>query len=283
MTGRGSNSYSKVNSPNRSVEKPLETRRYAKERDRSMAFLLKADPMRRSSILRRAKTRLDAVKERLYQKRTERDIFWLAKRIICYNNYRPFKFVEIGVFKGDTAVSIIKLVQKYSVKVEYVGFDLFEDIEEFFESHQTDRAYYDTDEYPYWEFKSGEHALARVSRKVNSVLDKRCFSLIKGNSNITVPMHITEICTANMIFIDGCHDYEIVSKDWQNVSKTIERNSDVIIIFDDSTYEGVSVLRREIESSAMYKVFTLNFNQFFVVHNTSRFARILPPQPVFSS
>jgi hypothetical protein len=254
----------------------------AKEGGRSVAFLLKAGPMSRSVILR-AKTRLDAVKERLYQKRAERDIFWLAKRIICYNNYRPFKFVEIGVFKGDTAVSIIKLVQKYSVKVEYVGFDLFEDIEEFFESHQTDRAYYDTDEYPYWEFKSGEHALARVSRKVNSVLDKRCFSLIKGNSNITVPMHITEICTANMIFIDGCHDYEIVSKDWQNVSKTIERNSDVIIIFDDSTYEGVSVLRREIESSAMYKVFTLNFNQFFVVHNTSRFARILPPQPVFSS
>jgi hypothetical protein len=119
MTGRGSNSYSKVNSPNRSVEKPLETRRYAKERDRSMAFLLKADPMRRSSILRRAKTRLDAVKERLYQKRTERDIFWLTKRIICYNNYRP---VEIGVFKGDTAVSVIQLVQKYSVKVEYVIF-----------------------------------------------------------------------------------------------------------------------------------------------------------------
>jgi hypothetical protein len=132
----------------------------AKEGDRSVAFLLKAGPMSRSFILR-AKTRLDAVKERLYQKRTERDIFWLAKRIICYNNYRPFKFVEIGVFKGDTAVSIIKLVQKYGVKVEYVGFDLFEDIEEFFESHQADRAYYDTDEYPYWEFKSGEHALSQ--------------------------------------------------------------------------------------------------------------------------
>jgi hypothetical protein len=55
----------------------------------------------------------------------------------------------------------------------------------------------------------------------------------------------------------------IVSKDWQNISKTIERNRDVVIIFDDSTYEGVSVLRREIESSALYKVFTLNFNQFF--------------------
>jgi hypothetical protein len=254
----------------------------AKEGDRSMVFLLKAGPMSRSFILR-AKTRLDAVKERLYQKGAERDIFWLVKRIICYNNYRPFKFIEIGVFKGDTAVSIIQLVQKYGVKVEYVGFDLFEDIEEFFDSHQTDRAYYDTDEYPYWEFKSGEHALARVSRKVSSILDKRCFSLIKGNSNITVPMHITEICTANMIFIDGCHDYEIVSKDWQNISKTIERNSDVVIIFDDSTYEGVSVLRREIESSALYKVFTLNFNQFFVVHNTFRFARILSPQPIFSS
>jgi hypothetical protein len=60
-----------------------------------------------------------------------------------------------------------------------------------------------------------------------------------------------------MIFIDGCHDYEIVSKDWQNISKTMERNSDVVILFDDSTYEGVSVLRREIESSALYKYLPL--------------------------
>ena len=121
---------------------------------------------------------------------------------------------------------------------------------------------------PYLEFKSVEHALAKVSRKLNPVLDSRCFY---------------EVRTANIIYIDGCHDYEIVSKDWQNISKTIDRNSDVVIIFDDSTYEGVSVLRREIESSALYKVFTLNFNQFFVVHSASRFARILSPQPIFSS
>jgi len=244
-------------------------------------FPLKAGPITRSFILRRTKTRLDSVKERLYQKSTERDIFWLTKRIICHNNYRPFKFIEIGVFKGDTAVSIITLVQQYRVKVEYVGFDLFDDIDEFFESHQAERALYD--ELPYFEFKSGEHALAKVSRKLNSILDKRCVSLIKGNSNITVPANITAICNANMIYIDGCHDYDIVSKDWQNISQTIELNSDVVIIFDDSTYEGVSILRREIESSAIYKVFTLNYNQFFVVHNTSKFTRIFSSQPIFSS
>ena len=60
-----------------------------------------------------------------------------------------------------------------------------------------------------------------------------------------------------MIYIDGCHDYEIVSRDWQNISQTIAVNSDVVIIFDDSTYEGVSILRREIESSAIYKVLSL--------------------------
>src|SRR5262245_17471658 len=245
-------------------------------------FLLTAGPISRSFILR-AKTRLASVKERLYQTRTERDIFWLAKTIICHNNYRPFKFVEIGVFKGDTAVSIIKLAQKHRVKVEYVGFDLFDDIDAFFDLHQTDRALYDTDEYPYWEFKSGEHALAKVTRKVTSILDKRCVSLIKGNSNITVPTHINDICNANMIYIDGCHDYEIVSRDWQNISQTIVVNSDVVIVFDDSTYEGVAKLRREIESSAIYKVFTLNLNQFFVIHHTSKFARIFSSPLIFSS
>jgi len=52
---------------------------------------------------------------------------------------------------------------------------------------------------PYLEFKSVEHALAKVSRKLNPVLDSRCFY---------------EVRTANIIYIDGCHDYEIVSKDW---------------------------------------------------------------------
>ena len=86
-----------------------------------------------------------------------------------------------------------------------------------------------------------------------------------------------------MIYIDGCHDYEIVSRDWQNISQTIAVNSDVVIIFDVSTYEGVAKLRREIESSVIYKVFTLNFEQFFVIHHTSKFARIFSSQPIFSS
>jgi hypothetical protein len=176
--------------------------------------------------------------------------------------------VEIGVFKGDNAVSIIQLVKSFNVEVRYLGFDLFEDIDHFFDSHPAD------DEYPYWEFTSGAHAVDKVSAKISCILNSRYFSLIKGDSTITVPAYLDEIYNASVIYIDGCHDYDVVSKDWRNICQIVESNPDVVIVFDDTTYEGVNKLRREIELSSLFKVVTLNYNQFFVVSNKSKFTRI---------
>lgn len=199
---------------------------------------------------------------------------WLTQQVLSYRNGEPFKFVEIGVFKGDNAVKLLRLAKKFNVDSYYVGFDLFEDIDEFFASHPEDRKLYDLKEYPYWEFSSGQHALDQVTRKIASILPIERFSLIKGDSTLTVPAYRSHLDNASLIYIDGCHDYDIVLKDWENVSETISRNPNVVIVFDDATYEGVSQVRAEIEALEIYKVFFLNFNQFFVVSSRSDLAQV---------
>src|SRR5262245_34398832 len=87
-----------------------------------------------SPILLRIKAKLDNLREAFIQGK-EQDLRWLTKKIIWQSNYKPFTFVEIGVFKGDNAVSIIRLVKNFNVEVRYIGFDLFEDIDHFFDSH----------------------------------------------------------------------------------------------------------------------------------------------------
>ena len=119
---------------------------------------------------------------------------------------------EIGVFKGDNAVRIIRLAQRFKTNISYIGFDLFENKDEFFKLHPEDRAVYDTPEHPHWEFQSGQHALMKVQSKISSVLSQDNFALITGDSTITLPAHRKHLTDASIIFIDGCHDYDIVSQ-----------------------------------------------------------------------
>jgi hypothetical protein len=198
---------------------------------------------------------------------------------------KVFTLVEIGVFKGDNASGLIRLLKRFRADVFYVGFDLFEEKDEFFKRHPEDRAMYDTPEYPYYEFSSGEHALANVHRKISAVLSPSRFKLIPGASVRTLPPHRQYLLDASVIYIDGCHDYEIVQQDWENVRCILEANPNVLIVFDDALYPGVDRLKREIErSTAGFTVYRLNQNQFFVaskeLHWRERLIFRLLGQPV---
>ena len=92
-----------------------------------------------------------------------------------------FKFVEVGVFKGDNAVRVIEVAKRFTTSIQYVGFDLFEDNEAFFELHAEDRAEYDNPVNSYWEFQSGQHTLAQVHSKLSTVLAEADFTLVEGN------------------------------------------------------------------------------------------------------
>ena len=169
-----------------------------------------------------------------------------------------------GVFKGDNAVALINLLSRRGVEVHYVGFDLFEKQEEFYLQHREERKWYDHPDYSYWEFGSGQHAFARVFAKIAAVLPKERFVLVPGDSTLTVPANRTLISNADLVYIDGCHDYEIVRQDWQNVRDLFNDNPALIVAFDDVTNPGVSRLREELQLARTHRVLDLNFNQFVV-------------------
>jgi Methyltransferase domain len=196
---------------------------------------------------------------------------WLIGALLVLRRPVAFKFVEIGVFKGDNAVRIIRLVQSFKTNIFYIGFDLFENKDEFFKLHPEDRAMYDTTDHPYWEFQSGQHALTEVRSKISLVLSQDNFVLITGDSTITVPAHRERLTDASVIYIDGCHDYDVVSQDWQNVCLLMEANPDMVVIFDDMLYPGVGRLKTEIARlTDQYRVFRLNDTQFFVTSRKLR-------------
>jgi Methyltransferase domain len=196
---------------------------------------------------------------------------WVVGALLVLRRPVAFKFVEIGVFKGDNAVRIIRLAQKFKTNIFYIGFDLFENKDEFFKLHPEDRAVYDTIEHPYWEFQSGQHALVKVQNKISSVLPQQNFFLIIGDSTITLPAYRNELTDASVIYIDGCHDYDVVSQDWQNVCWLMESNPDTVVVFDDMLYPGVGRLRMEITRlTDQYRVFHLNENQYIVTSKKLR-------------
>jgi len=177
-----------------------------------------------------------------------------------------YKIVEIGVFKGDNAASLIRKVQKRVPEAWYVGFDLFENIDDFFQDHPQDRQWYDHPDYPYFEFGSGQHSLESVTAKLSAIQPPDHVALVAGDSTETVRANYSLIQDADFIFIDGCHDYDVVRQDWQNVRPLIQKNPHLVIAFDDATYSGVARVRDEISSGdRSVRVLALNHNQFFVI------------------
>jgi Methyltransferase domain len=211
------------------------------------------------------------VLKRLVSLKLLEDLPGLISALLVLRRPLAFKFVEIGVFKGDNAVRIIRLAQRFTTNIFYIGFDLFENQDEFYKLHPEERAIYNSPEYPYWEFQSGQHALAEIARKISSVLSQDNFVLIMGDSTITVPAYRERLTDASVIYIDGCHEYDIVSQDWQNVCLLLDANPDLVVIFDDMLSPGVAQLKTEIARlTDQYRVFRLNYNQFFVTSKKLR-------------
>ena len=133
----------------------------------------------------------------------------LTALLIYAGRLKKFKFVEIGVFKGDNAVDIITLVQSFRVEVHYVGFDLFDEAEEFYKStYSSEWAVFDSpDQYEYWEFRSGQHKFDSVGRKIGALLPKSSFRLIPGDTRETLPSYSEDVEDSNLIYIDGSHQF----------------------------------------------------------------------------
>ena len=126
--------------------------------------------------------------------------------------------MEIGTYTGDHALKMIETAEKLnSTKtVHYYGFDLFEDM---------------TKELFDYEVAKWPSSMSEIHLKLsNTTAD---VELIKGNSNITLPLFIerNKNIHIDLIFIDGGHSVETMQSDWNNISKIID--DDTIVLCDD--------------------------------------------------
>lgn len=153
---------------------------------------------------------------------------------------RHLYLVEIGTYSGNGAVNIIELLQKKEYEVSYFGFDLFETIEKMDLSVSNPAIHQSL-------LNNKDKTLKTVSGKnVYEKISKVCkkVSLIVGDTKETLRAHCYLLLLADVVYIDGGHDYETVKSDWENVKKFCCK--DTLVIFDDVGMPGVSRLMKEI-------------------------------------
>ena len=134
---------------------------------------------------------------------------------IVFNN-RCRRILEIGTFDGVHAVQMIQTASIfYPVdQIEYVGFDLFEQLgEEQFEK----------------EFAKYPPPLSEVQDRLEKT--GADITLYQGDTGITLPKVKAGLGTFDFIFIDGGHSIGTISSDWNSVRDLM--GDKTIVIFDD--------------------------------------------------
>jgi len=108
--------------------------------------------------------------------------------------------MEIGVYNGENAVSMIKTaVKKHPAnEVEYYGFDFFH--------------YYDK---------------TQIERKLKTLGCK--YILFEGNSLNTVPEDVKFLPLMDIIFIDGGKAYNVALSDWEGSSSLMHDKTSVFV------------------------------------------------------
>ena len=125
--------------------------------------------------------------------------------------------VEIGTFRGDHAIQMIKCAQKYG-SVTYYGFDLFEDMTQEVYTAELSKG-------PVGGFHSVD-----IRMKLN--MTGANIHLIKGNTRKTLPEFIIgDLPHIDFIFLDGGHSLETIESDWNCVKELMGEKT--IVVFDD--------------------------------------------------
>jgi hypothetical protein len=155
----------------------------------------------------------------------------------------PVRVIEIGVWKGDRSVEFLT---KCDLIQEYVGFDLFEDMNG--ETHQKEgmalcfAQSIDT-------VSSRLQSHARTSTKIH---------LIPGNTFKTLPEFIeSQKGSFDFIYLDGGHSLETIDNDWKYASRLLDE--DGICIFDDYYLEDNSVGCKKLIDSLDRRKWSVDF------------------------
>ena len=122
--------------------------------------------------------------------------------------FKPQSIVEVGTWSGDNAIRMIKQAQRHHKKIDYVGYDLFEEA-----TSTTDAE----------ELNVKKHySVAEVEGKIKAACPDANVHLIKGNTRETLKSVAADFC-----YIDGGHSVETIAHDHAACSGS------AVIIHDD--------------------------------------------------
>jgi hypothetical protein len=135
---------------------------------------------------------------------------------MLFDKFKPAKFLEIGVYRGQV-LSLISLLQKqYAISGSVTGIGPFERIGD--ATSVVNYGY--CDDWLADTLKNFEHfGLPRPE-------------LLKALSTDQCAIERISSTEWDMIYIDGNHDYEVVVQDWLNCAKNVKIGG--IIVLDDS-------------------------------------------------
>jgi predicted O-methyltransferase YrrM len=147
--------------------------------------------------------------------------------LTVYLNKLNFKYQGGNVQQTDIQISKLLeiLTEIKPLKIMEIGFNAGHSSEIFLKNTNADVVSFDivSDAFPY----------TMYGKRYLDTLYPNRHILIKGNSTITVPQYNDLF---DIIFIDGCHDYNVVKLDLENCKRLAHENT--IVIIDDTIYKN---------------------------------------------
>jgi hypothetical protein len=151
------------------------------------------------------------------------------------------KFVELGVYDGLNAEAIARLLTKK--KLEYIGFDFFEDAKAVDLSKTNPGVH------------ANLHSDAGFVNKMHvatiyKLLNPCCASvrLIKGDITKLLPK-TPGVDKADMYYIDGAHTYVDVKHNYQCVKSISKRGT--VVVFDDVAFPEIKQFMLELKEQGV--------------------------------
>ena len=171
--------------------------------------------------------------------------------------FRPMKFLEIGVYRGQTTSLVSLLAKLEGINCQVFGISPFSPAGDTVSKYDDEPDYLADTLLNFEHFQLPEPHLLKAFSTDDSALE-----LIRSHS-------------WDIIYIDGNHDYDIVARDWSACSEAVRPGG--IIVLDDSGlssnysppafatggHPGPSKLASEIDSSLFEEILQVGHNRVF--------------------
>jgi len=145
-------------------------------------------------------------------------------REIVKSQKENFRFLEIGVYKGQV-LSLVKLLSNHlNKKIEYYGVTPLTNL---------------GDKYSNYEFSDYSKDIQNIFSNFSLEFDLNV-NIINGDSTQElIKSKIQELKYFDVVYIDGCHNYNCVVSDL-NLAKSIIQNNGLIVLDDSSCYKNLT-------------------------------------------